>query len=335
MTRRAMRKLFLLAPWGAFSDSSSTGLSTCPCVEWANLGQYRVGDVIRYTPKGQDTGYDYPLNYGNLECKAHDSGLAPWCNVISPPAWCEQKWCYVDKDACSIVPYRSFLFEGSDAHYSYQTCGESNQFEAWIDSLGNTDTAPVTQLLDVVQTYLWSTRERVESEHVALRQVSGCSWVSQCPCLECVANDLWNGKTDFSKVGVTLNTEAANFACLSLPVSQSYIHIAAKEGHPYERVGYMYFADHASGSYMGWPAVDWCFEAGYDPRLRPWYSSGATGPKDVVIVVDVSGSMQKAGRSRLAQAATSAVIDTLEWKDWATIILFNGVFGVFEIIFFF
>lgn len=318
-----MWKLVLLGlPWASFSDLSSTGLPTCPCVEWANLGQYQVGNAIRYTPKGQDTGYDYPLNYGNLECKAHDSRLPPFCDVESPPAWCAQKWCYVDKDDCSIVPYRSFLFEGSDAHYSYQTCGESNQFETWIASLGQ-GTVSVTELLDVVQGYLWSTRARVESEHMALKSVSSCNWINQCPCVECVLNDLWKGKTDFTKVGVTLKSEDASFACLSLPVSQSYINIAAKEGQPYQRVGYMYFADHASGSYMGWPAVDWCFDSGYDPRLRPWYSSGATGPKDLVIVVDVSGSMEQAGRARLAKAATSAVIDTLEWKDWATVILFN------------
>ena len=34
-------------------------------------------------------------------------------------------------------------------------------------------------------------------------------------------------------------------------------------------------------------------------------------------MVDVSGSMITAGRSRLAKAATAAVIDTLEWKDGA------------------
>ena len=88
----AMWKLVLLGlPWASFSDLSSTGLPTCPCVKWANLGQYQVGNVIRYTPKGQDTGYDYALNYGNLECKAHDSRLPPFCDVESPPAWCAQK----------------------------------------------------------------------------------------------------------------------------------------------------------------------------------------------------------------------------------------------------
>ena len=37
-----------------------------------------------------------------------------------------------------------------------------------------------------------------------------------------------------------------------------------------ERVGYIYFSDHASGSYLGWPAVEWCQADDYDPRLRPW-----------------------------------------------------------------
>ncbi|CAK9009047.1 LINE-1 retrotransposable element ORF2 protein [Durusdinium trenchii] len=81
-----------------------------------------------------------------------------------------------------------------------------------------------------------------------------------------------------------------------------------------ERVGYIYFSDHASGSYLGWPAVEWCQADDYDPRLRP-YSSGSTGPKDVVIVIDVSGSMQTAGRYVKAKQAAKALIDTLEWKE--------------------
>ena len=98
--------------------------------------------------------------------------------------------------------------------------------------------------------------------------------------------------------------------------------MAAKEGQPLERVGYQYFADQKSGSYIGWPTVDWC-PTNYDPRFRPWYASGSTGPKDVVIVVDVSGSMGEANRYNLARQATGAVLDTLDWKDYVAVILFN------------
>ena len=52
---------------------------------------------------------------------------------------------------------------------------------------------------------------------------------------------------------------------------------------------------------MQWPGVKDC--DAYDPRYRPWYAAAASGPKDVVLVIDCSGSM--AGeRNRLAQACT-------------------------------
>ena len=34
----------------------------------------------------------------------------------------------------------------------------------------------------------------------------------------------------------------------------------------------------------------------YDPRIRPWYVGASSGPKDVVLVLDTSGSMTNAGR---------------------------------------
>ena len=70
--------------------------------------------------------------------------------------------------------------------------------------------------------------------------------------------------------------------------------------------GYLYFADQMSGSYMGWPTLQWC-PTNYDPRFRPWYASGSTGPKDVIVVVDVSGSMGAENRYNLARQATRAL----------------------------
>lgn len=48
-----------------------------------------------------------------------------------------------------------------------------------------------------------------------------------------------------------------------------------------------------------------------DPRIRPWYVAASSGPKDVVIVLDVSGSMSQYGRLDLAKEAAETVINTL------------------------
>ena len=61
----------------------------------------------------------------------------------------------------------------------------------------------------------------------------------------------------------------------------------------------------------------------YDPRFRPWYSSIATGPKDVVLVLDKSGSMQ-GSRMRLAHEAALKVIDTFGENDFVGVVLFNN-----------
>jgi Mg-chelatase subunit ChlD len=53
----------------------------------------------------------------------------------------------------------------------------------------------------------------------------------------------------------------------------------------------------------------------FDARFRPWYSIAATGPKDVIIVIDISGSMQtysgSSSRMDLAKTAALKVLDTL------------------------
>eukprot|EP01043_Picozoa_sp_COSAG02_P093959 COSAG02_NODE_30440_length_551_cov_0.816372_1_plen_176_part_10 len=71
-----------------------------------------------------------------------------------------------------------------------------------------------------------------------------------------------------------------------------------------------------------WPSVQWCSDT-YDPRFRPWYTGSASGPKDVVIVIDISGSMNTNNRIQLAKEATVKVLDTLTWHDHAAIVLFN------------
>lgn len=63
----------------------------------------------------------------------------------------------------------------------------------------------------------------------------------------------------------------------------------------------------------------------YDPRRRPWYVAASSGPKDVVLVLDVSGSMEDYGRIKLAKEASSTIVDTLTVADRVAIVKFSDV----------
>jgi uncharacterized protein YegL len=82
-----------------------------------------------------------------------------------------------------------------------------------------------------------------------------------------------------------------------------------------------------TGLYRTWPAIYQCRTENQcsgcsDPRFRNWYAEAASGPKDVVLVLDTSGSMSEAGRFALMQKAAKWVTNTLTKYDTATIVDF-------------
>ena len=79
-----------------------------------------------------------------------------------------------------------------------------------------------------------------------------------------------------------------------------------------------------TGSFIQYPAVEWqgCPDT-YDPRFRPWYSSAATGPKNVIIIIDTSGSMGSYSRMSLAKEAATKVLNTLNDYDYIGIVEFD------------
>eukprot|EP00930_Biecheleria_cincta_P045442 TRINITY_DN31311_c0_g1_i1.p1 TRINITY_DN31311_c0_g1~~TRINITY_DN31311_c0_g1_i1.p1 ORF type:complete len:804 (-),score=93.04 TRINITY_DN31311_c0_g1_i1:17-2359(-) len=310
------------------SGGSSNGLSSCRCLEWSGLDAHIYSGKLIYTPPGSQTSYQYPQQYGVQQCDAHDKTLPPFCDRPSPPDWCFQRWCFIDRQQCTGVQIYDSSYWPGKVYYSYETCGSSNSFTLWYNngmSAGNAG-----KLLDILEGYLWSSRYYLEQAYLQLsgQQLSqACYYAKMCPCLECFTNTAWKAKISLGEAGGFIQTGISSklqnvMSCLVGGVSQTYNRIAAKESDSGRRVGYMYFGDQLSGSTAWWPNVDWC-PTDYDPRLRPWYAAASTGPKDVVIVVDVSGSMGMSNRYVLAEKATEALLDTLDWKDYASIILFN------------
>ncbi|CAG07339.1 unnamed protein product [Tetraodon nigroviridis] len=88
---------------------------------------------------------------------------------------------------------------------------------------------------------------------------------------------------------------------------------------------WQYFGS-AKGFFRQYPGIKWRPDENgviaFDCRNRKWYIQAATSPKDVVILVDVSGSM-KGLRLTIARQTVSSILDTLGDDDFFNIIAYN------------
>ena len=105
------------------------GKLSCPCIDTWAWDAYVDNGKLKVALGDEDLSYN--LSYGLSTCKAWDYELRPFCAGLpanaTPPAWCAEKWCYVDGHNCNLIASQSQYF--SDLHYSYMTCGASNSFE--------------------------------------------------------------------------------------------------------------------------------------------------------------------------------------------------------------
>ena len=60
-----------------------------------------------------------------------------------------------------------------------------------------------------------------------------------------------------------------------------------------------------------------------NPLIRPWYVAATSGPKNIILVLDVSASVLNYGRLDLAIAAATTVVETLTNVDYVTVVLFS------------
>lgn len=75
-----------------------------------------------------------------------------------------------------------------------------------------------------------------------------------------------------------------------------------------------------------YPAKNWDNYPGqvdlFDARRRPWYIQGATSPKNIIILIDASGSMHGVPM-RIAKLSAQNLIDTFGDNDFFNVVYFN------------
>eukprot|EP00945_MAST-04E_sp_MAST-4E-sp1_P004715 g4715.t1 len=99
----------------------------------------------------------------------------------------------------------------------------------------------------------------------------------------------------------------------------------SKWGKLAESTSWQYFGGQKTGLFAQYPATVktscWCDY--YDPRYRPWYSAAVTGPKDMILVLDVSGSMKEEGRMDIMKKGAIAQLDTMTFLDYIQVVSYS------------
>ncbi|XP_025423406.1 voltage-dependent calcium channel subunit alpha-2/delta-3 isoform X3 [Sipha flava] len=91
------------------------------------------------------------------------------------------------------------------------------------------------------------------------------------------------------------------------------------------RLSWQYFGS-TTGFMRQYPAMEWPNKPVdlYDCRMRPWYVEAAASPKDILILVDNSGSMM--GQSKIiARHVINTLLDTLSVNDFVNVLVFSNV----------
>jgi hypothetical protein len=123
-----------------------------------------------------------------------------------------------------------------------------------------------------------------------------------------------------------MSDEAAETICYTRKLDPFFTNEHANDrasGVYGDKTPQMYFGA-STGAFRIFPARHASSCGAYDPRIRPWYVAASSGPKDVVLVLDVSGSMAQSGRAELMIDAAKAVIKTLTIADWFSVVLFSS-----------
>uniref|UniRef100_A0A8C6SPQ5 Calcium channel, voltage-dependent, alpha 2/delta subunit 4b n=1 Tax=Neogobius melanostomus TaxID=47308 RepID=A0A8C6SPQ5_9GOBI len=86
------------------------------------------------------------------------------------------------------------------------------------------------------------------------------------------------------------------------------------------------FFGSSAGFFRLYPGIKWTPDANgvaaFDCRNRNWYIQAATSPKDIIIMVDISGSM-KGLKMTIAKHTINTILDTLGENDFVNVIAYT------------
>jgi len=238
-------------------------------------------------------------------------------------------------------------------HYSYETCGIASAYSNFA-KYQRAALKSAAEIVTIIEDYVAEMRNNIERRVTSLNSVEtrNCpGFVDSCTCgSACTPGQgTWQSapgvvepgySIDLASITVThldgvarpVKSAAERRAqCLSQLVQGNFKKVARLEYNDPARMGFLQYGDQGSGVYFSWPGVTFCPSTAepFDPRFRPWYVSAVSGPKDVVIVMDQSGSMT-GSRWTNAQEAAKAVLNTLSKFDYTNIVLFSDFDSTFQ-----
>ena len=176
--------------------------------------------------------------------------------------------------------------------------------------------------------------------------VSRFGSLPQCPSDGGLARNCNGRQLNFDKSSILLASETANdgtaadeFICGTRNLDDWF-----KAKHTTD-LFWSYFGD-IYGQFRNYPGYARERDSNgckpYDPRIRPWYLAASSGPKDVVIVLDISGSMNQyvsSTKSRMTiiketlngADGKAGLLDTFSFSDYISIVLFNAEGRVLDV----
>mmetsp|Transcript_6412 Transcript_6412/g.13432 ORF Transcript_6412/g.13432 Transcript_6412/m.13432 type:complete len:665 (-) Transcript_6412:123-2117(-) len=213
--------------------------------------------------------------------------------------------------------------------------------------------ARVTEIVSKLKADTLSFRdelERVYSDRCSAETLTDCAKGSYSDCTsafpgqevcmdpsqECNANAFWDKTVTKVSIPAALavgeggnptDPELVETVCYSRVVEPYLVEKFARDEEYWgqygvSRPGGSYFGAH-NGIFRQIPANYQQTCGLYDPRLRPWYVAASSGPKDVVLVIDTSGSMDDYDRIGLAVQAATTIIETLTVADRIAVVPFD------------